>query len=52
MTRGPILLVDTTTVPKVVGAEIDRLQPQRIVVLGGPNTVSESVRAVLGSYLP
>lgn len=52
MTRGPILLVDTSTVPKVVSAEIKRLQPGRIVVLGGPNTVAESVRAVLGSYLP
>ncbi|GAA1804961.1 hypothetical protein GCM10009811_30660 [Nostocoides veronense] len=52
MTRGPVLLVDTTSLPKVVADEISRLQPQRIVVLGGPNTVSESVRAVLGSYLP
>ena len=52
MTRGPILLVDTAEVPRVVANEITRLQPQRIVLLGGPNTVTESVRAILGSYLP
>mgnify|MGYP000221002194 CR=1 FL=1 len=49
--RGPVLLVDTNRLPDVVATEVERLQPRRIVVLGGPATVSESVRAQLGSYL-
>lgn len=52
MTRGPVLLVDTNELPRTVEAEITRLQPQRIVILGGPATVSENVRAALGSFLP
>lgn len=52
MTRGPVLLVDTDTVPPAIDVELERLKPRRIVVLGGPATVSERVRAVLGSYLP
>ncbi len=52
MTRGPVLLVDTDAVPPAIDVELERLKPRRIVVLGGPATVSERVRAVLGSYLP
>ncbi|MFN8031326.1 MAG: cell wall-binding repeat-containing protein [Dermatophilaceae bacterium] len=52
MTRGPVLLVDTFELPRTVENEIARLQPHRIVILGGPATVSENVRAALGSFLP
>src|SRR5207244_3788041 len=36
---GPILLVDRDTIPAATGAELDRLRPQRIVVLGGTAVV-------------
>lgn len=52
LNRGPILLVDTDRLPSAVSTEIQRLQPKRIIVLGGPSTVSEAVRASLGSFLP
>ncbi|MCS5721000.1 cell wall-binding repeat-containing protein [Herbiconiux sp. CPCC 203407] len=49
--HGPVLLVTVDSVPGVVGAELDRLNPTRIVVLGGERTVSESVRAQLAGYI-
>jgi len=47
---GPILLVPGTFIPSSVGAELDRLNPVRIVVLGGSAVVSDGVVAVLGAY--
>ncbi len=44
--RGPVLLVGDT-LPDVVRRELDRLAPRRIVVLGGPAAVPESVVAAL-----
>ncbi len=52
MTAGPVLLVDTTSIPSAVGAEITYLKPGRIVILGGPATVSTGVQAQLATYLP
>ncbi|MFB2586729.1 cell wall-binding repeat-containing protein [Herbiconiux liukaitaii] len=47
---GPLLLTDTNTLLPAVSAEIKRLRPGRIVVVGGPNSVSpavfDSLRAV------
>jgi putative cell wall-binding protein len=40
---GPILLVRQNSVPKETAAELARLKPDRIVVLGGPAAVSDSV---------
>ena len=37
---NPVLLVDTTKIPSSIAAELTRLQPGRIVVMGGPNTIS------------
>ncbi len=42
--RGPLLLVPGTAIPAVVAAELSRLKPARIVVLGGTGVVSESVK--------
>ncbi|WP_169079404.1 cell wall-binding repeat-containing protein [Microcella alkalica] len=42
-TDGPLLLVGSNFLPASVAAEIVRLQPQEIVVLGGPASISESV---------
>jgi putative cell wall-binding protein/DNA-binding beta-propeller fold protein YncE len=49
---APVLLVTGATVPAPVAAELDRLDPYRIVVLGGLNTVSDDVITQLQSYLP
>jgi putative cell wall-binding protein len=50
MTRdanGPLLLVDVDRIPLVVKDELARLDPTRIVVLGGPAAVSPAVAAAL-----
>ncbi|MGA1836110.1 cell wall-binding repeat-containing protein [Herbiconiux sp. 11R-BC] len=48
---GPVLLVGQDSVPADVAAELRRLNPMQIKVLGGPNTVSERVVADLAQYL-
>jgi putative cell wall-binding protein len=42
---GPILLVQTHCVPAAVNAEIDRLGPSRIVILGGTAAVGPEVES-------
>ncbi len=49
-TRGPILLVGRDQVPTATAAELTRLKPQRIVVLGGTGVISEAVRTSLAAY--
>lgn len=46
---GPILLVDGG-VPAATAAELARVRPARIVVLGGPSVVSDPVAAALAGY--
>lgn len=48
---GPVLLTARDAIPATVAAELDRLDPARIVVLGGSGVVSDSVRARLSGYL-
>jgi YVTN family beta-propeller protein len=48
---GPVLLVTRDSIPDAVKGELDRLNPTRIVVLGGPNTVADSVLDQLGAYI-
>ncbi|HZM73936.1 MAG TPA: cell wall-binding repeat-containing protein, partial [Candidatus Polarisedimenticolia bacterium] len=40
---GPLLLVPNTSIPASVAAELTRLAPARIVVLGGTASVSAAV---------
>lgn len=47
---APVLLTKTNALPSVTQAELNRLQPQKIVVLGGPGAVSDSVVSALGDY--
>lgn len=47
---GPILLVDTNQVPSETAAELARLQPGRIVVLGATAVVTNAVAAALAVY--
>lgn len=47
---GPMLLVTPTAIPSVTATELQRLQPGRIVVLGGPGSVGDDVLDALKSY--
>ena len=47
---GPVLLTDPNSLPAATAAELDRLRPQRIVVLGGTGAVSDAVAAALQPY--
>jgi len=48
--NGPVLLVAGTSIPAAVSAELARLQPGRIVVLGGTAAVSSDVQQQLAGY--
>ncbi|WP_322133886.1 cell wall-binding repeat-containing protein [Antiquaquibacter oligotrophicus] len=47
---GPVLLVKQSAIPASIATELNRLDPERIVVLGGTNSVSASVQAQLAAY--
>ena len=47
---SPLLLVRTDAIPDATSAELTRLQPQRIYILGGPAVVSDAVAAQLDAY--
>lgn len=47
---APVLLVQAGVIPQATRTELARLKPVRIVVLGGPSVVAESVRAALRAY--
>ncbi len=49
---GPVLLVGSAGVPSATRAELLRLKPQRIVVLGGPGVISDAAMADLARYAP
>lgn len=51
MNRSPLLLVDTDAIPDSIATELRRLQPTRIVVLGGPATVSDGVASQLETFV-
>ncbi|HEX2220989.1 MAG TPA: cell wall-binding repeat-containing protein, partial [Candidatus Limnocylindria bacterium] len=47
---GPVLLVRRDSIPDVIATELARLRPGRIVIAGGPATVSDRVMADLARY--
>ncbi|MBT8208511.1 MAG: cell wall-binding repeat-containing protein, partial [Acidimicrobiia bacterium] len=49
---GPVLLTNATTVPSATQTELDRLNPARIVVLGGTSIISKNAADTLGKYSP
>lgn len=51
MQGGPVLLVTADSIPASIATELDRLNPDRIVVLGGVASVSNSVMMALAHYL-
>ncbi len=50
MNGGPVLLTPASALPSVVAAELARLEPGRIVVLGGSGVVSTAVLRALKAY--
>lgn len=50
--QAPLLLVEPGTMPAGVQSELARLTPDRIVVAGGPASVSAEVLVQLGDYAP
>lgn len=48
--RGPVLLTEPTRLTDVTAAELQRLQPGRIIVLGGPQAVADNVVAQLSEF--
>jgi putative cell wall-binding protein len=42
--KGPLLLVPGTSLPSSVAAELLRLNPTNIVIVGGPQAVTDTVR--------
>lgn len=49
---APVLLVQPNSIPAVVAAELTRLNPLEIYIIGGTATVSSSVETQLQSYAP
>jgi hypothetical protein len=47
---GPLLLVTRDTIPAATAAELARLAPERIVILGSTGVVSANVGLALGAY--
>ncbi len=47
---GPVLLTGKSSIPASVAAELDRLNPRKIVVLGGPGAVANAVLSKALSY--
>lgn len=49
---GPVLLTKGETLQPSTAAELTRLKPKRIVVVGGPDVVSNTTQQQLGSLAP
>jgi len=47
--HGVVLLTPADALPDVVATELTRLAPQRLVVVGGPSSVSDDVLAAAGA---
>jgi len=48
--KGPLLLTRGASIPGSTATELERLDPQRIIVIGGPNAVSDAVLTALDAY--
>jgi putative cell wall-binding protein len=47
---APLLLVDRDVIPAPIAAELSRLKPGKIVILGGTGMVSSTTMSALGTY--
>jgi len=50
ITDAPILLVQKDAIPQATKAELTRLHPTRIVIVGGTAVISSAVESQLGNY--
>ena len=50
--RAPLLLADRLLLPTVTKNELRRLNPRRIIILGGVASISSDVEAALAFYAP
>lgn len=50
--QAPLLLVSATSVPPATAAELERLDPDVILILGGTGVISEDVESALQTYGP
>ncbi|MCK0110841.1 cell wall-binding repeat-containing protein [Ornithinimicrobium sp. F0845] len=48
---APMLLVNGSTVPNATQAELERLTPSKIVLLGGSSIITPAVESMLATYL-
>lgn len=48
--KAPILLTPVNELPKLVKDEIVRLKSRKVIILGGVNSISESVEKALSNY--
>ncbi len=51
MSNGPVVLVPSGRLPERLAAELDRIRPRRIVVLGGTGAVDDEARRALEGFL-
>ena len=52
MRGGPLLLVPSGALPSVVAAELKRLDPTTVVLVGGTGVVSDTVRNQIRALWP
>jgi type VII secretion-associated serine protease mycosin len=50
--NGPLLLVPGTSLPSSVAAELKRLDPTNVVIVGGPEAITDSVRNQIRALWP
>ncbi|MFB2599678.1 cell wall-binding repeat-containing protein [Herbiconiux sp. P17] len=50
--HAPVLLVAKDSIPASVASELSRLSPEKIIVLGGTNTIDQSVEQALTAFSP
>ena len=50
-TNGPLLLTTRDSIPPVVLAELNRLKPNLVIIVGGPNSVSAAVQTELAGVV-
>lgn len=51
-TDQPLLLTKQVTIPSVIGTELQRLAPPRVVILGGESAVGAEIVTALHALLP
>lgn len=50
--NGPILLTQANILTKETKNEINRLNPQKVIIVGGPASVSDSVKSEINKIVP